>query len=490
MTSHSERAFVADAGFWANVTLGIGDVRDPSRNWRFSQDACTIDLQELEDLWNYNPIARRICNAIVEDGLRQGYEAPGADQERLWKADRKHKALKSVVRAAKWSRAFGGSAIIVDTGEALDTPLPETIRPGSLKRFLVRSRRHITPEYPYDIEGGAEYYRLQSMTRGQVVRVHRSRMHIFTGEETTLELREQREGFGLSVLEVVYAALRSNAANYDASDRIVQDLSQAVFKLHGVVDALSDDTGTAGETFLTRVRSMDRARSVSNAVVLDADNNETFEQVGRANAGGLPPILDKSDQRLSQASGMPITRLMGISPGGLNATGESDIRGWYDGVQAYRGEEIEPALEWALRLVAQSENIAVKQDEDLIEWPSLWQRTPDEEDDRKSKLGSTYSGLVQAGLLLAEEATQALLETGAFPEVQLDEAKRAEKAALADQLRAQLAANGPPQAQPSKDDQSKPDDGKPGDNEDDGDNGDGSKREPPIPPKQPPPPGR
>lgn len=477
--ANTARAFVADAGFWANVLLGVGDVRDPSRNWRFHHDACEIQQQELEDLWNYNPVARRICNAIVEDALRQGFEATGEQAERLHKADREKGGLRAVARAAKWGRALGGAAIIADTGEPLDQPLPDAIRPGTLKRFLVRERRHISPEYPYDIEGGAEYYKLAPAQGTTTVRVHRSRLQLFLGEETTTELRRVREGFGLSVLEVVYAAMRSNASSYDAADRIVQDLSQAVFKLHGVVDALSDDTGKEAEGFLGRIRQMDRARSVSNAVVLDADNNESFEQVGRANPSALPAILDKSDQRLAQASGMPITRLMGISPGGLNATGDSDIRGWYDVVSAFRQDHIQPVLEWVLRLIAQDAGIAVSADEDLITWPSLWQRTPAEEDERRTKLVSAYAQAVQAGILLAEEAAAALVETGAFPELELDEAKRQVKEALADQLRAQLAANGPPQVPP----------GKPGDEPGGGDGppSDDPKRDPPVPPKQLPP---
>lgn len=453
---------VADAGFWANVLLGVGDIRDPSRNWRFRHDACVIDPLELEDLWNYNAVARRICNAIVEDGLRQRYEVSGDHAEELYKADRETRALRSVARAAMWGRAFGGAAVIVDTGEPMDMPLAPVIRPGTLKRFIVRSRINISPEYPYDLEDGAQFYRVTGAVGGPQLRVHRSRMQLFLGEETTTELRRQREGWGLSVLEVVYGALRSNAAQYDAADRIVQDLSQAVFKLHGVVDALSDDS--SGSEFLQRVRDMDRARSVSNAVVLDAEQNESFEQVGRANATAVPAILDKSDQRLAQASGMPITRLMGISPGGLNATGESDIRGWYDQVAWWRGEHIEPVLEWTLRIVAQDRGIPIPEDEDLISWPSFWQRTPDEEDDRKQKLVATLAQAVQSGLLLPDEAVQALVRSGAFPEVELDEVARKAKADLADKLRAQLAQSGPPGSKPPSDDEEDDD----GDDEGDG----------------------
>lgn len=443
------RRFVADAGYWSNVMLGIGDTRDPTRNWRFASDVCELPEDELEALWNYNRIARRVCNAIVEDGLRQGFEATGEHDEELQKANREKKALASVAKAVKWGRAFGGAAIIVDNGEEYDQPLPETIAPGSLRRFMVRSRRYIRPEYPYDIENGAEYYLVTPIQGGQVLRVHRSRMYLFLGEDCTSNVRLQRQGFGLSVIELVYPALKSNAGQYDASDRIVQDLSQAVFKLHGVVEALSDDEGEQADGFLTRVRNMDRARGMANAVVLDADMNESFEQVGRANVAGLEGILDKSDQRLAMNGEMPVTRLMGVSPGGMNATGESDTRGWYDTVRAYRTEVVAPAVEWALRIVAQDRGLAISADEDLVTWPSLWQRTPEEEDERRSKTLTMYGTASQQGLLTTDEAIRAVLETGLFPEIELDMAARAAKADLANQLRERLAMTGPPQPDPN-----------------------------------------
>lgn len=447
MGRRAARKIVADAAFWTNVVMGIGDVRDPVRSWEWTR-GCNLPDDTLEALYDFNPVAQVIVNAIIDDGLRRGFEAPGENHEELMKAAREKGLVRAVSRAAKEARAFGGAVMIADTGDDLAIPLPEdgTIRPGSLRRFIVRSRRDVRPQYPYDVEEGAEWYVVQPVQGGAQMRVHRSRLKIFEGEPCTLRERVRREGWWVSKLEAVYAVMQSNAASYDASVRIVQDLSQAVFKLHGVVDALSDDEGAEAEGFLTRVRNMDRARGLANAIVLDADKNESFDQVGRVNPGALPAILDKSDQRLAMVAGMPVTRLMGISPAGLNATGEADAERWDDECVGYRARHIEGPMEWGLRLVAQSAEIAVSKDEDLITWPPLRQGTDEQLTEKRAKTATMYSSLAQSGLLLPEEATRAMVETGDFPEIELDEQKRKAKEDLADKLRAKLAAGGPPDA--------------------------------------------
>ena len=45
-------------------------------------------------------------------------------------------------------------------------------------------------------------------------------------------------------------------------------------------------------------------------------------------------MLDRFLQSVSGAADIPGTRLLGQSPAGMNATGESDLRNYYDRLQA------------------------------------------------------------------------------------------------------------------------------------------------------------
>ena len=52
-----------------------------------------------------------------------------------------------------------------------------------------------------------------------------------------------------------------------------------------------------------------------------------------------------------------VTRLLGQSPAGLSATGESDTRNYYDMVSARQESDLRPKLERLDRLIARSEGI-------------------------------------------------------------------------------------------------------------------------------------
>ncbi|MCB9662362.1 MAG: DUF1073 domain-containing protein [Sandaracinaceae bacterium] len=167
---------------WASATCTTLRVDGASpKTW--SSRTTALQDDELVSLYDFNPVAQTIVNAIVVDGLRQGFETPGESDEELQKAAREKKTLQMVGRTAKWGRAVGGAVIIADTGDDLAPRLDET-KPtarGSLRRFIVRSRMENSPVYSYDVEDGAEFFDLAPIQDGATVRIHRSRMRIFGG---------------------------------------------------------------------------------------------------------------------------------------------------------------------------------------------------------------------------------------------------------------------------------------------------------------------
>ncbi len=61
------------------------------------------------------------------------------------------------------------------------------------------------------------------------------------------------------------------------------------------------------------------------------DKKDSFTRV-QTPLTNLSDILDRFATRLAAAADMPVTLLMGMSPAGLNATGESDRAFFYDRV--------------------------------------------------------------------------------------------------------------------------------------------------------------
>src|SRR5690606_6888876 len=151
---------------------------------------------------------------------------------------------------------------------------------------------------------------------------------------------------------------------------------------------------------LKRLEMLDMARSIERAVFMDAEK-ERFEYVTRSIAG-MPETLDRLALRLSAGTGIPVTLLMGQSPAGLNATGASDIRLWYDNVRSQQNQHLTPRIGRVVRLAFLSKDGPTngKEPEDWsISWRPLWQPTEKEQAETRYLTMQTDVGYIDRGVL-------------------------------------------------------------------------------------------
>jgi uncharacterized protein len=89
---------------------------------------------------------------------------------------------------------------------------------------------------------------------------------------------------------------------------------------------------------------------------------------------GVNNAFDIVMRDVAGAADMPLTRLFGVSPAGMNATGESDDRHFYDHVASRREAHMDPALEQLDQFLIRS---ALGHMPDGYEstWLPLWQPT-------------------------------------------------------------------------------------------------------------------
>ena len=118
---------------------------------------------------------------------------------------------------------------------------------------------------------------------------------------------------------------------------------------------------------------------------------------------GLDQVLLSFGQQLSGASDIPLTRLFGQSPAGLNSTGDSDIKTYYDGILRTQ----ENQLRWPLQLPLEIESrnlfgVPLPRDANFTFAP-LWQIS----DTEKSAIDTADTNAVTAayGAGLIDEPT-------------------------------------------------------------------------------------
>jgi uncharacterized protein len=442
---------------WANDVTGQGTARDKTA-FNYFQPGRTLTDGEISGLYHDNDVAARMVDIVPDEMLREGFTVdvgdPNANNEIADQVD----ALgldDKLADAIRWGRAYGGGGLLLgaDDGRSAATPLmPEKAR--ALSYVYVLDRRYLWPlthytEAGHPKLGQPETYMVTSPSfsaQAPVSVVHETRLVLFGGATTGIRERETNSGWDLSILQRATKVLSDFDLGWGAAALLLADGNQAVFKISGLADALAQAAagGSAGgaESFLReRLKLMDMGRSVVRAVVVDAgggedEPEESFERQVFPMTG-IPDVLEKLMVRLAATVDVPCTRLFGISPAGLNATGESDVRGWYDRIRSQQTRKLAPKIRRIIRVALQTKALKLDSAAIKVNFPSLWSESPNQAATTRKILIEGDKLLIDSGAILPEEQiTQRLSPDGFAKELTLSDAGRAARdAALRDELK-------------------------------------------------------
>lgn len=366
---------------WQNSNTGMGQsALDKTVAGRFVAST-PFTAQYLADLFNGDALAARMCEHEPKEMLRQGFEiTPGDEQDAAAASD----VLTAVLglgapvelqRGLTWEDLFGGGVVLIgcDDGETDPRrPLNEQNlrRITSLKAFE-GSQMWPVSWYPATSPkaGQVEVWGIVSpggampMVNGRMTgaysagmaQVHESRMLVFAGGLVTTEQRLRNNGWGRSILAAVHDPLMDYNMSWRGVTHMLQSANQDVWYFAGLKKALSDSTGAMLEYFRGRFQLSQMKMGPNRGITMDADGNEKFERHGSQFAG-VPDTIEQQAMRLATARGWPVTILLGRSPAGMNATGESDMDTWYNLVAADRTQRLDPQLKRLITLVMLSKD--------------------------------------------------------------------------------------------------------------------------------------
>jgi phage-related protein (TIGR01555 family) len=387
---------------WYNVITGLG-TRADTRTRACVQPVIPLHDAELTDAYHGSWVANRMVRALVDDSLREGwsYETEELDKEaERWGANRK------IWELAIWARTYGKAFLLLGTSDP-DTSTPLTMSAGKLRYLRVFDRRHLVVNTRYTDPanpkfGEPETYWLypiaadgQTYTGAPSITVHETRLISLEGTFTGPDLRARNRGWPLSVLQLPWEVMRDEDQTWASVGLLLRDMSTAVYKIKDFIQQL---TGDGPDPLQNRMTLIEQARSTARAVVVDKDG-EDFNHVGAQNVAGISDVLRSFAQRLSAAAEMPLSRLLQQQPGGLNATGESETRGWYDQCSSYQTHWLTKPVRQLGAALALNAGISVVEgtsedapapdapesytradadelaDEVEVEWAPLWQET-------------------------------------------------------------------------------------------------------------------
>lgn len=414
---------------WVNPATGIGSMRDKSSIGFFLPDQPLTD-SELSALYYHDDLAARIIDERVDQAFRKGYRLEGLDQDQLnqlYDEAERIEVDRRFKEAWRWGRLYGSSLLIVGAldGGMPTAPMGESIRTLAFlnpidKRTLRIYSRYANPLLPQYGEPNLYQINPEQVTAIDLTNtgrvspetwngylIHESRTIRFDGVETDLQESQKLGGWSYSVLQRVYKVLRQFGLSFASAAILIEEASQGVFKIDGLISMLA---GNERDALLERMTLVDMSKGAARSIIVDAEHEE-YSRIP-VQFQGLDTMLDKIMQRLAAATGMPVTLLMGQSPAGMNATGESDFRQWYDSIASEQEKVLGPRLLKIYKLIGQSLGLDTA---DLkVAWEPLEEESPKDKAILYATVATADVAYVNAGVFAPQEIAIARMGQGAY----------------------------------------------------------------------------
>ncbi len=388
--------------------LGYGS-QSPLEATEYPLTRMTYDYALLNSLYRSNWVVQNVVGIIPDDMLREGFTVSGAIspkyQQELDRCLRQTQLYDRINEGMRWGRLYGGAAglILIRGQEDLSKPLElDTILPGTFAGLYIVDRwSGITPgmELVSDLAdpdfGLPKYYDINMADGSTVVSVHYSRIIRFVGRELPYLEKMAEMYWGESEVEALYADVVKH-------DNVAANMAALTFRAN--VDSMEVENldqlfSVAPSAIQQRFWNMMQAQNVlkSNFGMQLVNKGDSVKNT-QYTFTGLQEIYDSMCLDLSGASRIPVTKLFGRAPAGLNATGESDLQNYYDYVDTLRESKLRPILEKLLPIIAMSVWGGVPEDMD-IQFPPLWTPTAKEVAEIAKAKAETIIAAFQANLL-------------------------------------------------------------------------------------------
>lgn len=314
--------------------------------------------------------------------------------------------LHIVQRAAEHDCYFGRAQILVNIeGQDKATPLildPRTIKKGSKVSFMTVEPMWTTPNVYDAIDPSSpNFYKPVSWWMlGQIV--HSSRFATIVTRELPDLLKPAFNFSGMSLSQLAEFYVDEWITTKTAISTLLRNFSITALQTNmAQVMEGSDD----GSSLIDRAKLFTANRDNQGLMLLDKDT-EALAQVNTP-LGGLSELQAQAEEHMSLPSREPLVVLTGISPSGLNASSDGEIRVFYDWIAAQQETFYSPPVRLILDVLQLSMYGEI--DPDIsFEWEPLYQMTPKELSEIRRSDAEAAGAYIDRGVISAEEQREML----------------------------------------------------------------------------------
>ena len=365
----------------------------------------------LDDVYRGDGFTRRCIDLPTKEMVKNGFKVTGDTNGDITKylAEKNLKAM--LLQALQWARIQGGNLMVlgINDGGNLEVPLNDkNIKDIEFFKNYDRHRVSWTTADLYSdvnhrLYGTPQFYTVTPLVAGLGVsnfRVHESRVIVFDGMSVSERARVENDGWGDSYIQFMWTQLSNLAGAYFSAKNVIDDFIQTLLKVENLAQLLENGQE---DMIKKRLEILDMGRHTINTMIVDA--KEDYEK-SASSIAGMADLLDRFAEALSAVTGIPVTLLMGRSPGGLNATGASDIQFWYDSIaQDQEAELLKPLTR--ICYLTQLAKLGPTKGKLIEGWRvvfnSLWKPTDKETAETRKITADTDKLYIESGVLDPEE---------------------------------------------------------------------------------------
>ncbi|WP_160356985.1 DUF1073 domain-containing protein [Bordetella sp. 02P26C-1] len=312
------------------------------------------------------PEYRKMSEVIAKEMTRKWIvlESTGDDDKsdkiNAIEAEMRRLRLRRVFReAAELDGQFGRAQVYIEVKKSdgtlastdpaeLQAPLirsPAKIGKGALVGFKVIEPVWTSPnDYNTDNPMSAHFYRPTSwFVLGKLV--NHSRLLNFVGRQVPDLLKPAYNFGGLSLTQMALPYVENWLRTRQSVSDLIAGFSVPVLKTN-LTSILGGDDGS---DVFQRLELFNRMRNNRGAWAIDNDTEEfNFENVPLS---GLDALQAQSQEQMASVSGIPLVKLLGITPAGLNANSDGEIRVFYDYIESLQEDVFRDNLQTCLEVI-------------------------------------------------------------------------------------------------------------------------------------------
>lgn len=279
----------------------------------------------------------------------------------------------------------------------------KTVGKGKLKGFKVIEPIWTSPlTYNSSDATEADFYQPQAWyILGK--RIHHSRLITVNSCPVPDILKPSYNFGGLSLSQRMEPYVLRWLKTVDNVNRLINNFSIMILKSN--LGTILQGKTLDGQGILGRAKLFVSTRDNQGLTLIDK-NSEEMDQIA-VPLGGLAELQAQAQEHMAAPTKLPLVKLTGITPSGLNASSEGEITVLHETIGAAQENVIEPGLDVMFDLIQLNEFGVIDEDLDYEFVPLTESTTKEVADVRKSNT-EMIGGLIDKGVIDADEGRETL----------------------------------------------------------------------------------